>query len=391
MRKVGSSFVFILLFAFLGCGGTGSSPSGNTPLQPASRSLSLTGWTQVDGYGDSRTSCCDPSTPSKRYLNQLASLVGVSSPNNYAWSGTYVADAAVQAFNDGSPVASNLQVWAPGINDVWSGPGPYEATFNSLWLAGVSWLAIPASAKYTGASFKTLPTNWTADNSYAKVTGIQTSTQGATAVFPYSTTSQKQQPILWYGCVNGDNGTFTVADSAGEPAFSLTVSPAAAIWKLGPTSQNNNAGNASICSQPLEISNRAPGSYKATVTVTSSTGVVYIYGLGVPPSTTDGAPFVLAYVPYRNRNSEIESLRLVYKNDILKDCTWLNNSGFNVGCVDPDNFVLGTTTGSYPEFWDGTGTAPYGCAAGIPDPGAWVHGCDAVQDELVLAAKAPFL
>jgi hypothetical protein len=393
MERIVVCFALLLTLIILSSCGTSNLKTSSSTTS-TTRLLSLTGWTQVDGYGDSRTAGCDASSVAMRYLNQLAKLVGVSNPNNYAVSSTETANSVVEAFNHGFPVATNLQVWSPGVNDAgFAHAGPYEATFKKLWIAGVTWLTIPSSAKYTGASFSSIPDNWTLDTTYATVTGLETSTRGATALFSYYTINTTQQPVLWYGCVNGDTGTFTVTDSAGGSAVTLSTSPAVPIWML--TSANgvtNNADNASVCAQIMDVSNRTSGLHSIKVQVTSTTGSVHIYGVGVPPASLTGTPFVLAFMPYRFLNSVLEENRAPYKQDIADSCSLLEDYGFNVACVDPDNYVMGTSTGSAPEYWSGTGTPPYECNAGIPDvTGYAVHGCDTIQNELVEAAQGPLL
>ena len=352
--------------------------------------LPLTGWTSMNCFGDSRTAGGSASTVAKRYCNQIAALTGTSGAlNNLAVSGTYVADAVNQVFNNvNTPDSSSvLNLWAVGVNDALEGGiGVYEPIFNSLWESGVSWLGIGASSKYTGSSFGSLPTNWTLDHTYSAVTGIQTTTNGATASFPYTVTDQTQNPVLWYGCINGDAGQFTYFDTGFsiQPALTLTTAP------LVPLKTAATPSGQSVCSAVLSIPGRVPGTYAIQIAKTNTAGSVHIYGVGTTPgyAITRTTPFVLAFDIYRLRLDIDGQPVVTLNNDIRNDDTAMIVAGLNIGLVNSQNYLFGTTGGVGTDYPPMVESSRSDCFPG--DAAPYLHACDPGQDELVKAAQAPF-
>ena len=385
---------------------TGSTCSNGAILAPFTTpvpfsQLPLTGWTTIFGFGDSRF-FSDAGAAGNRFLNQLAVLTGTSGAiTNAAVSGSFTADAVNQVFNNVNPGASSsaLQVYMPGINDAVTangpGPGIYEAAFNNLWMAGASWAATPSNLKTVGSACTQTSGVWTNDTTYSQVTGASASTVNAVLTCPYTTTYVGQQAFVWVRVIGGDGGTYTIADAGG--AATQTISTGCAIYPAPATCPSLSilSGTSSVIVVPLYKHLRAIGTYNITITITSATNsgnTARILAVGTaPPAITSTTPFVLAYTLYRTLNQEYAQGVNAYNQDIRNDAALLVGYGLNIGLVNTDNYVFGTSTGSNPEFWNGQGTVPSSCNSGVADSaGFWIHGCVTVQNELVAAAQAPF-
>jgi hypothetical protein len=341
-------------------------------------------------FGDSRTATFTGYTYG--YCQQVASLVGVSTPTNYGVSGTLVADATSAVFNNiSAPSPTTLNSFSIGVNDATNGAiGAYESTFNSIWNAAITWMGIPAASKYAEpnyiAQYGSLPPGWTADTTYSQVTGFQATANGATISIPYTVTAnQTQQPVVWYECITGDAGTFTVADTGWySVATPYTTAPVVAIKTAGTPSGK------SVCSIVSAVPNRVAGTYAMTIVKTNTSGSVHILGVGVTPgdNATRSTPFVLAWDIYRLRLGLDDPAVQTINADIRNDVSLLIQAGINVGLVNTQNRVFGTTGPVGTDFSDGSATSRPDC--GYVFTGQYIHGCQAVQNELLLAAQDPF-
>ena len=389
----------------VGAGGTGATTAtganANLGLISSSPAASSVGRTYMDCFGTSRTNGSDAPTTATRYCNQIAAQLGLSSAfTNYGLGASYQADMNAAIFNNISSASPStlLTTMEGSVNDASiGGAGPYEPIYTALLRAGLTWATTASdstAAKVTGANYGALPSGWTTDTTYAGLVGIQTTTPSTAAplVFNYTVTSQVQRNILLFGVINSDPGTFTVVDSASPTSYTLTTAPGVeADGTYIPLKMLT--GTASISSFITETQpSRTNGSYTVTITPTSTTGTIHIYALvTTPPSITTSTPFTWLFDIYRMRNDQSSQLIQTYNNDIYNVANEARLANLNVGFSSTKNFVFGTTTGASPEYWDGSGTPPYDCNAGVPDvTGAFVHGCKAVQDELVKAFNAPY-
>jgi hypothetical protein len=174
-----------------------------------------------------------------------------------------------------------LRMAEVGINDAnHFGPGAYEPIFANCLAAIFAYNTMPL--QYTGASFGTVPTNWTLDTTYAQVSGLTSYTNGATATWNYTTTYLGQPVALLYWCSDNNTGFAQVTDTGGGPASSI------GICGNNPTGANiNNVSNAfgtytSVQALMLPNSQRNANSWAITTKVQSPTG------------TTGGAGYVSA-------------------------------------------------------------------------------------------------
>jgi hypothetical protein len=161
------------------------SQAGRIPV--ATAQMPTSGWTAQHSEGDSISAGSDATSAAHRYVNLINAAVGSPSLTNNAVGGSYGCDVTNRIFNEENPGATSttLQTLMTGINDAVNGPGvgTYEAVFKGCHMAALSWLATQSTLKYTGASFGTIPTNWSADNTFSQVEGISSTTNGASAVF----------------------------------------------------------------------------------------------------------------------------------------------------------------------------------------------------------------
>ena len=387
-------------------GGTGATTAAGananfgltgTIANQAPTSFPLTGWATLYGLGDSRCAGANASSGPTQWLHQLATLTGATLTNDCV-SGTLITDATNVAFANFAPRSSTnrLFAYAAGTNDI--GRNFYQSNntspiVNASWLAGVSWLSLAnGGGTFIPPSACTTTGTWTNDTTYPTVTGLQSSTNGSTITCTFTTTSQIQYVMVYYALVNGDTGAGSVvdSDSTNVGPTSIVTGPNPNLFiTSGGVAQTN--GLRTMGAFYVADEGRTPGTYTETISVITPTGAgtVHFFGLGLSNATPPTQP-VLAFDVYRSRNDWSSQDTVLANANIATNCALLSTLNFPVWCVNTQNFVHGYTklpSPSNPEFWDGNGSVPAGCAAG--GQGFGIHGCDAVQDEIIQAIEAP--
>jgi len=205
--------------------------------------LANSGWNSLEGYGDSVGAgvAADNNllVNSNGFNNIVATYAGVSSGNvyNYSEPGTTPCAIAFSAFNYGRPAVGDgvLRNYEGGINALnYSYPALKQQM--DCDLAGLSWLAAPASTKVTEANYGTLPANWSADTTTIPgLTTMTTTTNGAalpincTGVATDYTQASYGYCMVWYVRRDGNDSFagFTVTGALTNPPLtSLYSSPA---------------------------------------------------------------------------------------------------------------------------------------------------------------------
>lgn len=263
-------------------------PTPDTGVLPAS-------WfTIYHAHGDSITfgfglsSCNSPSSPC--YVWRIANYLGSPTVLNEGVSGDQACDAVKHAFNDDNPTIndSTLHTVMIGINDAdIERVGAYQDTYNRCDQALLTWLAIPASNKVMGGAV-TPATNWTLDNTtYGQAAGLQTVTNGATQVFPFTIPVLPAGPeaeiFVWYriwDLTSGNTGgNFSLRlDSNTIQYLNSYTSP--------PVATNNGASDSLAVADMGQVT--TGGSHNITATTIMTTGnVVEIMGVGWGPVPTN--------------------------------------------------------------------------------------------------------
>jgi hypothetical protein len=200
------------------------------------------------------------------------SLVNGYPLTNSAIPGSSCPDVANRIFNYWplpSTTDNYLRVVEPGINDAdHFGPGPYEQVYAGCMGAITAFNTMPL--QYTGASFGTVPTNWALDTTYAQITGLVSSTNGASAAWPYTTTYVGQEVGVLYWCEDNNYGMVKVTDS-GSSGFNSAVGVCGASVN-GLTSTFGGYTSPQFLAIPNP--QRGAGTYSITTTVLSNTGTV---------------------------------------------------------------------------------------------------------------------
>jgi len=149
----------------------------------------------------------------------LANWANIPTLTNRAVSGSEWCDLTNSIFNNSNPSSGDgvLRTLSGGINDANAqGPGPYQYTSALCQVAAMTWEAIPSSYKTTVSS---PATNWSADTTYAQVTGVKSTTNAATQDFAYTTTNVGQTLVLWYPITDPTYPVASVTVGAGGSGY----------------------------------------------------------------------------------------------------------------------------------------------------------------------------
>ena len=302
-------------------------------------------WTAYVPWGDSITAGNGASVAGNRYVSLIGAKLGIPVTNRGVGSDRS-CDTVNHVFNYanydvGSTTLSTLFV---GINDSDMGVGNYETNFKSCFGAAASWLATASSLRTTGSSFTTLPTNWTTDTTYPVVTGLQSSTLGASAVWTTpQTTVQGQSIAIFYRIMDGNGGKFTVSVNDGAAASANNYGPVPIATTNGSTT------GVGVILLP-NIGRPANTSFNVTTTVASATGsgnVVSILAVGLTPSAyysneLTSSPAVWVSGPGFEANDLNRLNTQTYYNDAAQIVRSMQEAGIPANWVDTRKFWHGT-------------------------------------------------
>jgi lysophospholipase L1-like esterase len=227
---------------------------------------------------------------------------------------------------------------------------PYLDNFDSCFTAAVAWGATQSTQKYTGASFGSLPSNWSTDTTYSQVTGLQSTTNGAVSTWPFTTTITAQYLYVFYRIIDGNGGVFKIQNNAAYPA--LTNPLYVNAFRSVPIATHNGAtqGVGVIVLQ----GNGVATSSSLTITVISPTGagnIVSILAVAVAPAAlTSTTPQVWATGPPRLENDELNQVYWQALYDHANaDMNLLQRSGLAVHAVPIRNFMFSTASEMYTD------------------------------------------
>lgn len=281
-------------------------------------------------FGDSITAGVGASIPANDYVSLLGTLYGAVVTNNGV-GGYQAADVSrLEGIFNSSPVDSNnpLVTLMIGTNDASEeGVGGYEENYNLICQAIISWMCSSSSQKYTGASFGSVPTNWSLDTTFT-VNGLKTTTQGATSSWPVTTSNG---PVaIWYRIIDGNGGVFTYSVDGGAP---VEVSNSTSV-PIGPTP----VGDVTDAVGVVFIEGLDAGSHTITITATSATSgsnIVSIIGVGTTPLQTFFSPpsIFVGGVPFQESDNQGVATA-AYNQDQKSNVSTLAAMGFNVRFVD---------------------------------------------------------
>ena len=319
--------------------------------------IATSGWAGAWFYGNSipqgtgATSC--PSTGLVKgtagycWPDILATDIGLTSVTNNAVAGATVCDTANVVFNTANPDVNQNILYAEMslTNDViHGGIGSYESTAQLCHQAILSYLATEASLRVTGASFAP-GTNWSLDTTYSAITGHQSSTQGASEVWTYTTTVPGQEVFVHYRIFNGGGGYWQGTDTGSSTTYYVDSYP------TGVGIYTGNGATYSMGVLALINPTRAVGTYNFTVTVDSATGAGNnnsILDVVPAPPTANGAPIVQSYGTPRQLSENLTTeanaqASSKYNSDGAMDVQFLQSLGLtNLSFVDERNCLMGT-------------------------------------------------
>jgi hypothetical protein len=282
------------------------------------------------------------------YAYLLADAMGFSGTNasnylNHGASGSATCTQGVyNIFGHTSPdiTGSTLYTYMLSTNDWLNGED--IPTFTACQKAAVSWLASPSNYKTTGAYFSSsLPANWTLDNTYPvsgsapgiPFVGIQTTTNGASSVWPIST--HGGTVAIWYQMVNGSGGTATISVDSGQTANFTTAPPGTIV-------QTTYAPGV------VFISGVPAGNHTVTITVTSATGSgndVHVYAVGTIDTYASRSMVYVGGTPFQDAASPIsggDALIAAFNTAIQANVLALGELGFNVHFVNVQSCMFGS-------------------------------------------------
>lgn len=304
--------------------------------------------------GDSITFGTGASDPSLDYVSLVADGVASPTVRNVGIIGAQACDISAPTNGNGPfdntdnlnpPQDTNnaLQSIMVGTNDANNvGAGPYVNVYKVLQSATLSFIATSNTRKFFGSSFGSVPTNWSLDTAYANNTGLQSTTNGASSVWPIQ--SYGNAIAIWYRIFATGAGSFTYSIDGGTPVSvnSFTTPAVNTGSEFAPSS----------CMGAVFIPGVVAGQHNVTITVTSPTddgNIVGIMAVGspTPASQFSGPPVVFAAgVPFQENDAKSADTA-AYNQAMIDVTTSMKSMGFNVTFMNVRNYWFGTPSEMY--------------------------------------------
>jgi len=275
-------------------------------------------------YGDSITAGAGL-VGGQGYASLVAVDLGVTLTNR-AVGGDEAADTSLRAFGfENSSITSNVFYSVMiGTNDAnGKGVGAHEIDFNTFHQATLSWLATRSEDRVTGGSVTA--TNWATDTTFAAVTGLKSTTNGAAAT--YAVTTYGEPLYVWSIARDANAGVFTIAIDGGTP-ISVNCFGAATI-----ATANGATSGVQLTRIPV-----AAGAHSVVITVTSPTSasnIVTIVALGTPSQHSYYASPSVAVGGVTPQSGDVKNpITTQYTLDVLNNILLLQSDGLDLRYVD---------------------------------------------------------
>lgn len=273
--------------------------------------------------GDDVTASSDSGGATIRFVNPLASDLGVQVTNNRGTQGAMACDIAnLQMIQNENPGASSNPLYTveAGINDAfYKGAGSYvTGVYRRCMQSTLSWLSIPSTSK-TYFNNCTLVGSW-GHASYSSFSFPFTDVAGDTISCNFTTSGG---PVyLWYD----------MQDARGSAAFNYNIDSGTITGSVNaftsPSISTHNGGQEGV--GLTRITGVSAGSHNLLLTTTSSggSGFVVPYAIGtVPASFTTSTPLVFVSGVPQQQNNANSTNTAAYDTEVATDVTTLGPSG----------------------------------------------------------------
>lgn len=201
------------------------------------------------------------------------------------------------------------------------------------------------------ATISTAPAQWALDSDLTypftaskSITGLYSTTQGASASWPVTTSFNGQVVYLWYRITDGNGGKFTYTVDGGSAVMVNNYQPYPIATQNGTTSAIGL----------IRITGLTAGSHTIVtkvVSATSASNVVDILAVGVPPQRRGLLPIYVGGTPpmqYGQEPAGTQALVAQYNAQVKANVALLAADGINVQFVDVESYLHGTPS----EMWD---------------------------------------